>query len=83
MSKKILSLGLIAVGLLGALASLLANAIGPLQLPVVGLTIGGDAGFGPQQMAGTIIGLLLLLIGIGFWRDWLKMSRELGAMRGS
>ncbi len=83
MSKKILSLALIAAGLLAVLVSTLADAIGPFQLPVVGLTIGGDAGFGAQQTAGTIIGLLLLLIGIGFWRDWLKMSRELGAMRGS
>jgi ketosteroid isomerase-like protein len=80
MSKKFWPLALIATGLLAALVSLLADAIGPLQLPVVGLTIGEDPGIGPQQMAGTIIGLLLLLIGIGFWRDWLKMSRGLAAM---
>ncbi len=80
MSKKLLSLALIAVGLLAALVSLLADSIGPLQLPVVGLTVGEDPGFGSQQTAGTIIGLLLLLTGIGLWRDWLKMSRGLGAM---
>ena len=80
MSKKLLSLALIAVGLLAGLVSLLADLIGPLQLPVVGLTVGEDPGFGSQQTAGTIIGLLLLLTGIGLWRDWLKMSRGLAGM---
>ncbi len=80
MSKKLLSLALIAVGLLAGLVSLLADLIGPLQLPVVGLTVGEDPGFGSQQTAGTIIGLLLLLTGIGLWRDWLKMSRGLAGI---
>ncbi len=54
MASRNLGLILGAVGLLGVLVSTMAEPLG----------IGRDNGFGPRQLTGTIIGALVLLIGI-------------------
>ena len=54
MASNKLGLILSAVGLLGVLVSTMAEPLG----------IGRDNGFGPRQLTGTIVGALLLLIGI-------------------
>ena len=54
MASRNLGLILGAVGLLGVLVSTMAEQLG----------IGRGNGFGPRQLTGTIVGALLLLIGI-------------------
>jgi hypothetical protein len=54
MGKKGLSLILIVVGVIILLVSLFADQIG----------IGGYPGFGFKQMIGTIIGLVIIIIGL-------------------
>ena len=54
MNNKTSSMVVIVLGALLLLASLLADVIG----------IGDDAGFGRQQMMGTIAGVLVLAVGV-------------------
>jgi hypothetical protein len=53
-------------------ASVSADALG--RLPVAeGLGVGRDPGFGAQQTAGLLLGLVLLVVGVWLWR---QHSRE-------
>jgi uncharacterized membrane protein len=54
MSKKTIGLVLIVIGVILAILSLAADAIG----------IGNQQGFGWQQILGTIVGIVIILIGI-------------------
>ena len=58
---------LVLGGLLILLASLLANVLGLLPA-VASLGIGNDPGFGSQQILGTIVGLVGLVVGVWLWR---------------
>jgi hypothetical protein len=60
MGKKGLSLILIVVGVIILLVSLFADQIG----------IGGYPGFGFKQMIGTIIGLVIIIIGLILQRKY-------------
>ena len=55
---------LVLVGLLILLASLLAD---------VGARLIGTEGFGPEQTLSTIVGLVVLVIGVGVW-FWRRKS---------
>ena len=54
MSKKNLGLLAAAIGVLIALVSALADQLG----------LGETSGFGPSQILGTIIGVLMLVVGL-------------------
>ena len=53
-SVKIVGVVLIVVGLVGSILSVLADTIG----------IGSNPGFGPTQIAGAIVGVLLAAMGL-------------------
>ena len=53
MDSKISSLVVVVIGAGLLFASVLADSIG----------IGDDAGFGPQQTTGTVVGLVILAVG--------------------
>jgi hypothetical protein len=59
MNNKKPSITLIALGALILLASLFADVTG----------IGDDPGFGNQQIAGSILGVIILLVGAYFYRQ--------------
>ncbi len=68
MSNKLAARGLVIGGLLILLVSLLANVLG--QLPAAAsLGIGLDPGFGSQQTLGTIVGFVVLVVGVWLWRQ--------------
>lgn len=68
MSNRLAAGALALGGLLILSVSLLANVLGQLSI-FAGLGIGGDPGFGPQQALGTILGLVVLVVGVWLWRQ--------------
>jgi hypothetical protein len=68
MSNKLAAGALVLGGLLILSVSLLANVLGQFSI-FAGLGIGGDPGFGPQQALGTIIGFVVLVVGVWLWRQ--------------
>ncbi len=68
MSNRLAAGALVLGGLLILSVSLLANVLGQLSI-FAGLGIGGDPGFGPQQALGTILGLVVLVVGVWLWRQ--------------
>ncbi len=63
MYNRLAAGALVLGGLLLLFVSLLANVLG--QLPVAArLGIGKDPGFGSQQTLGTIVGLVVLVVGV-------------------
>ncbi len=67
MSNRLAAGALVLSGLLILLVSLLANVLG--QLPAAAsLGIGRDPGFGLQQTLGTIVGLVVVVVGVWLWR---------------
>jgi uncharacterized membrane protein len=60
MPKKTIGIVLIIIGVILALVSVLADVIG----------IGNKAGFGWQQLLGTVVGIVVLLVGV-----WLARSK--------
>ncbi len=68
MSNRLAAGALVLGGLLILSVSLLANVLGQLSI-FAGLGIGGDPGFGPQQVLGTIVGLVVLVVGVWLWRQ--------------
>ncbi len=61
MSNRLAAGALVLGGLLILLVSLLADVIARLG-------IGLHEGFGPAQTLGTIVGLLVLVVGVWLWR---------------
>ena len=59
MGKRILSVIVIAVGIIILLVSLFADLIGI-----------GYPGFGPKQTAGTVVGAIIGVIGLIFYLIW-------------
>ena len=53
------SIAVIALGTLILLASLTADMTG----------LGGDIGFGPKQTIGTVVGIIVLAMGVDFFRS--------------
>ena len=53
MNKKQLGIALLVIGVIILLLSLLANSIG----------IGGAPGFGYKQIAGTVVGAIIAIVG--------------------
>lgn len=68
MSNRLAAGALVLGGLLILSVSLLANVLGQLSI-FAGLGIGRDPGFGPQQALGTILGLVVLVVGVWLWRQ--------------
>ena len=61
MQKKVLCFVFIGVGIIILLASLFADPIGI-----------GFPGFGTQQVSGTVIGAIIVIIGFILYRKWAK-----------
>ena len=59
MDDRTSSIGVIALGAIILLASLTADMIG----------LGGQAGFGPKQAIGAVIGIIVLAIGTDFFKS--------------
>ena len=68
MSNRLAAGALVLGGLLILSVSLLANVLGQLSI-FASLGIGGDPGFGSQQALGTILGLVVLVVGVWLWRQ--------------
>ncbi len=68
MSNRLAAGALVLGGLLILSVSLLANVLGQLSI-FARLGIGGDPGFGSQQALGTILGLVVLVVGVWLWRQ--------------
>ena len=58
MTQRRSALVILVVGVLLALVSLFADALG----------VGGEPGFGWKQAAGLVVGLMLVAISFGRWR---------------
>ena len=67
MSSRLAAGALVLGGLLILLVSLLADVLGPLSVGAR-LGIGQNPGFGSRQTLGTIVGLVVLVVGVWLWR---------------
>ncbi len=67
MSNRLAAGALVLGGLLILLVSLLADVLGQLSV-FASLGIGRWPGFGSRQTLGTIVGLVVLVVGVWFWR---------------